>query len=135
MPVLHAEACATLLARYLRTNTQTPAIQVVLLARVLHRLLPGRHVREHPAEGPRLGVIFRILHRYGVIQVVPIRTPPTLHYMHILAVRMRVIIDPAQVLLETDGIDHQRVAIPSAGAVAEERFDDLIGRRMPATVQ
>src|SRR5580704_6764308 len=53
--------------------------------------------------------------------------------MHGVAVRMRVVVNPAELVLEADRVDDQRVAVPFADTVAEKR--GLYVLRVRAAVQ
>ena len=69
---------------------------------------------------PGLCVELRIFHRHFVRQMVGVRARPALDDVHGVAVRMRVVVNPAHLILESDRVDDQRVAIPLANAVSKK---------------
>src|SRR5947208_16706522 len=106
----------------MRADPQTVLqILVILRAGILHGLLSRSHVVINAAEGPRLGVELGILHRQVMFQMIPIRTPPAIHHIHGVAMWMRVVTHPRELIFETDGIEHPGVAIQATDAVPETR--------------
>src|SRR5581483_3749280 len=112
----------------MRTDTEAAgvAIEIVLVTGVLHDFLAGGHGGENPVEDPRLRVEFGIFDPDGVIEVIGIEPLPALDHVHLIAVRMSIVIDPAQAIFEADGIDDQRVAVPASNSVAEVRSVDAL---------
>src|SRR5579863_8525240 len=60
-------------------------------------------------------------------------TRPAFDNMHSIAVRMRVVVDPAQLVLESDRVDDQRVALPLANPVSKKGGLDVL--RVSAAVE
>src|SRR6266576_1421271 len=59
---------------------------------------------------PRLGEVFRIIHRRGPGELVAV-TGELLGHLHVEAVDVAVLVDPARIR-EADGLNDQRVAFP-----------------------
>ena len=102
------------------------AVHIVLVAREFIEFVAGRHGREHPGKRPRLRVELRIFHRHLVRQMVRVRPRPPFDDVHGVAMRMRVVVNPAQLVLESDRVDDQRVAIPLANAVSKKRGLEIL---------
>jgi hypothetical protein len=78
------------------------AVDVVLIAGELHQLLTGGHLRKHAIELERLRVKLRIFHRHFVRQMRLIRARPAFDNMHGVAVRMGIVIEPRELVFESD---------------------------------
>src|ERR1700752_2160258 len=103
------------------------SVHIVFVAGKFVEFLAGRHGREDSGKRPGLGIELRILHGHFVRQMIRVGARPVLDNVHGVAMRMRVVVDPTELVLESDRIDDQRVSVPLAYAVAEERRFDVLG--------
>ena len=60
-----------------------------------------------------------------------IRASPSLHRVQLVAVRIGVLVGPRVDILERDGVDHERVAVPASDLFAEVQRVRIVGVLAP----
>ena len=96
------------------------AVHIVFIACEFKKFFARRHQCENPRKRPWLCVELWIFHRHFVRQMIRIRPRSPLDHVHRVAMRVRVIVDPAQLVLEPNRVDYQRVPLPMADSISKK---------------
>src|SRR5215475_14669883 len=95
-------------------------IPVVVLAKILREILIGMPINVM-SPAPDLRVRLRIIDRRFILQRVVVRTRDPLDQMKSIGMRQPEACHP-ELLVEADGVDHQRIAVPMADGVSQEAW-------------